>query len=246
MNIFDFLTSDRMDAVEDQEELVSYLKNFGLSDYEARAYVALVMRDFGTAEEIADAAGIPRTSTYKTLESLKQKGYVAPRGGRPTVFRPIPPMEVKERISSSLDGIFSKLCSIQGILSERGTPQLIYTISGKDNIMKKIGEMIVSSQHHLIISSPAIRTLWIELEPKFNEALKRGVEILVITEPSAKVPEGAKVVRKPDLIATDVISDGEKAMIAAPDLALCGYTDNPFISLHLENFINSSLEMKDR
>ena len=57
-----------------------------------------------------------------------------------------------------------------------------------------------------------------------------------------KVPEATRVYRKKDLIATDVISDGVTAMIASPDLALCGYSDNPFISSHLENFMRIVLE----
>jgi sugar-specific transcriptional regulator TrmB len=242
MNILDFLNLERMDVVEEQREIVSQLKKFGLSDYEAKAYLALVMRGFGTAEEVADVAGIPRTSTYKTLDALQQKGYVVLRGGRPTVFRPVPPTEVKERLCSHLDSMFSKLEALQGMLSERGTPQLIYTIAGKDKVLSKIGEMLDASQHHFIISSPSIRMIGGELEDKFKEALKRGVDVLVVAEPSSRTPEGVRVLRKPDLIATDVISDGEMAMIASPDLALCGFTDNPFLALHLENFINLALE----
>jgi hypothetical protein len=66
--------------------------------------------------------------------------------------------------------------------------------------------------------------------------------VIVVAEPALKVPEAWKVYRKKDLIATDVISDGITAMIASPDLMLCGYSDNPFISSHLENFMRIVLE----
>ncbi len=242
MNLLDVLKLDSLDMEEEQKEVVSSLRKLGLTDYEARAYTALVMQGHGTADEIADIAGIPRTSTYKVLESLKERGFATYHGGRPTVFHPVAPLEAKEKLCSEVSKTFSKLDMMQGMLSDRGTPQLVYTISGKDRVLAKIGEMLDAAQEHFTISGPEMRTIANALEPKFKEALKRGVEILVVAEPSSKVPESSRVIRKQNLIATDVLCDGEMAMIASPDLSLCGFTDNPFLVLHLENFMKLSWE----
>ena len=50
-----------------------------------------------------------------------------------------------------------------------------------------------------------------------------------------------EVHRKSDLLATDLISDSEMAMIASPDLELCGFSDNPFIAEHLERFMRMAI-----
>ncbi len=242
MNLLDVLRLDSLDVEEEQKEVVSSLRKLGLSEYEARAYMALVLKGYGTADEVADIASIPRTSTYKVLESLKEKGFATYHSGRPTVFHPVAPLEVKEKLCSEVAKIFSKLDLMRGMLSERGMPQLVYTISGKERVLAKIGEMLDASQDHFTISSPEMRTIVASLDSKFKEALKRGVEVLVVAEPSSRVPDSSKVIRKQNLIATDVLSDGETAMIASPDLSLCGFTDNPFLALHLENFIKLSLE----
>ena len=62
---------------------VEVLGRVGLTVYEARAYIALVARGIGDAASLAHAAGIPRTSAYKVLESLVEKGYAKPTGGKP-------------------------------------------------------------------------------------------------------------------------------------------------------------------
>src|SRR2546425_371136 len=67
----------------------------------------------------------------------------------------------------------------------------------------------------------------------------------IITEPGQKIPEGASVVNRKGLIATDVIVDGSAALIAAPDLSACGYTDNASLSRHLENFLEIIMNLKE-
>lgn len=53
------------------------LIKFGLSDKEARVYLALLELEVGTAHEIASEAGVNRSSTYVVLESLKKRGLVS-------------------------------------------------------------------------------------------------------------------------------------------------------------------------
>ena len=221
------------------------LNKIGMSDYEAKAYVALVVRTYGTADDISDLAGIPRTSTYKALRSLAGKGFVNYKEGRPTIFHIEPLLVTKSRLINEIEDMFDKLEAVKGTLSDKGTPQLVYTLAGKKAVLAKIGEMLEASRKSFIISTPAIQEVRQELASGFKEALKRGVQVIIVAEPMVKVPEASHVYRKRDLIATDVISDGTTAMIASPDLTLCGYSDNPFISSHLENFMRIVLEKLD-
>jgi len=52
-------------------------------------------------------------------------------------------------------------------------------------------------------------------------------------------------VHRKGLIATDVIVDGASALIAAPDLSACGYTDNASLAKHLENFLEIIRNLKE-
>jgi sugar-specific transcriptional regulator TrmB len=68
--------------------LVEVLKSFGLSDYEARALATLIAKGVLSARELAELSGIPRTSVYDVMNSLKAKGFVE-EFGKPVRFRAI-------------------------------------------------------------------------------------------------------------------------------------------------------------
>lgn len=57
--------------------IIQPLIDFGLTEKEARAYVALLSLEIGNAQEIATAAGINRSTAYVSLESLKKQGFVS-------------------------------------------------------------------------------------------------------------------------------------------------------------------------
>lgn len=245
MNIIDVLRLDLKDIETEYRKIAAVLQKLGLSEYEARLYVAAVVKSHGTADELAELSMVPRTSAYKALQSLEEKRFVTSSPGRPTIFHPVELAELHARVTAELDDVFEKLSSVRGLLSEKGTPELVYTISGKKRIMAKIGEMLDGAKKSFLISSPMMKEIRSEHQQKFKDATKRGVKIIIISEPMVKLPEGAEVYRKKDLMATDVITDGEMAIIASPGLDLCGYSDNPFIASHLEHFIMSSIRTAD-
>jgi len=57
--------------------LVNNLIEFGLTEKEAKIYIALLEFEIATVTEVAKVSGINRSSTYVILESLKQKGLVS-------------------------------------------------------------------------------------------------------------------------------------------------------------------------
>jgi len=226
-------------------KIAGVFESIGLSEYESRAYVALVALGSGSANFVAEIAQIPRTSAYKVMKSLEAKGFVKEKPGRPVSFTPSDPSELSKRFVSEVEESFAKVSSIKDLLSERGVPQLVYTIMGKERVLDKIGEMIDKSELNFVMSSPSLVDIRRKLGKRFANALSRGVQITVITSPFVKAPRGVKVIRRKALIATDVISDGRTALLAAPDLSACGYTDNEALSKHLEDFLRIMGESTD-
>jgi sugar-specific transcriptional regulator TrmB len=209
----------------------------GLSSYEARAYIALIAHGYGNADVIANTAQIPRTSAYKVLQALESKGFAIGTQGRPKIFKPEPPMNIYERFKNDLEDTFEKLTLLHEIVHERGMPQLIFTIAGKDKVIEKIGELLDMATKKFMICTPSFSSVRDRLHKKFQNALKRGVSITIITAPTQGSPDYARVVHREGLLATDVITDDERALIAAPDLSACGYTDNELLARHLQDFL---------
>ncbi len=57
--------------------LIKDLIEFGLSEKEAKIYIALLELEIATVNEIAKKAGVNRSSTYVTLDGLISKGFVS-------------------------------------------------------------------------------------------------------------------------------------------------------------------------
>ena len=234
-----------IDLEKEYENVSRTLESIGLSSYEAKGYIALVAHGHGSAEMIAETAHIPRTSAYKVLQSLVTKGFAISTRGRPTIFKPEPPAKIKEKVIERLGESFEKLDLMHEILRDKGEPQLVYTVAGKARVMGKIGEMLDTATGGVTIATPAFFEIREKLAKKIENAMERGVLIQLITEPGQKVPEGAKVYYRKGLIATDIIADGERAMIAAPDLTACGFTDNAALAAHLDAFLQILMTTKE-
>lgn len=244
MSLIEKLGLDAQEMWQEYQGVSSMLMRLGLSEYEARGYVALVALGSGTANLVADVAQIPRTSAYKVMKSLETKGFVSSKAGRPRSFAPVDPSDVSARVVSEVRESFERISSVRNALSDRGVPQLVYTIMGRERVLDKIGEMLDRTEHTFAISSPSITVLSRRLGKRFAGATARGVRIVVITSPFVKVPRGIEVVRREGLIATDVVSDGKAALLAASDLSACGYTDNEALAAHLDEFLKILGERK--
>jgi sugar-specific transcriptional regulator TrmB len=222
------------------------LEATGLSSYEAKAYVAMVAMGFATADEIADLARIPRTSSYKVLKALEDKGFATSTKGRPIVYRPEDPAVVYGRIKAGLDETFAKLELLHDVVREKGSPQLIFTISGRPRVVDKIKEMLEAASANFIISTPAYGELRGTLGDGIRRALSRGVAVTLVVEPGARTEQGVRVVRVDHLVATDVVTDESLALIAAPDLSACGFSSNPFLAQHLKRFLDILVREDER
>ncbi len=236
------ITLDHKTLERELNTLSRRLEGIGLSPYEARVYIALVAHGYGDAETIAQTAKVPRTSAYKILQSLVEKGFAVATEGRPRIYKPEAPMRVYQRVNEEIKGMFEKLNMLHEVVREKGEPQIIYTIYGKNRVLEKIGELMDKCTRTFIISTPNSSEIYQPLSKKIRHLIERGIEVTVITRPFLRVPKGITVVRKDRLVATDIVSDGKEAILADLDLSACGYTDNASLAKHLERFLYILIE----
>ncbi len=71
--------------------MIPKLQKLGLSPYEAKSYVALLKQGSMGGKETAKKAGVPPTSVYRNLESLREKGFVQLLQQEPLVYRAVEP-----------------------------------------------------------------------------------------------------------------------------------------------------------
>ncbi len=217
------------------------LKMLGLSSYEAQGFAALVYHGVANADTVADTAKIPRTSAYKVMESLVQKGLARETEGRPRMFKPEDTNKIRGDLDRRINDLFIDLKQLQDILPSKGEPQLVYTIYGNTQVMEKLREMFNLTETEIYVCTPRVREIRTELKKNIDNAIKRGIRVIFVTPPNKRVPANVEVFRKEGLVATDVVSDRKRAMLAGPDLEACGYTDNPALALHVYQFVNMML-----
>ncbi|HEX8971706.1 TrmB family transcriptional regulator [Oryzihumus sp.] len=70
----------------------------GLNTYEAKAYLALVLRESWAATDLANHAGIPRQRIYDVLSRLMQRGLARDRPGRVTRYSATDPDTAIQRL----------------------------------------------------------------------------------------------------------------------------------------------------
>ncbi|MEM2838867.1 MAG: helix-turn-helix domain-containing protein [Thermoplasmata archaeon] len=229
------MLSELFDRISD---LSSELRKVGLTEYESRCYLATVALDGGKAEEIAELASVPRTSAYKALDSLVARGFIEQSEARPMIFLPVDTLTLKGRLTGDIESTFESIIQLQEDLAHKGHPQVVYMMSGRERVLKRIEEMIERARDRVVISSPNIAVLRKQLGKLLDRIIDRGVQVSIIAPPFVRLPRCTSSVRRRALIATDVVVDGEEALIASADLTACGFTDNALIAAHLETFLD--------
>src|SRR6059058_2320982 len=78
------------------------LKEFGLTEYEAKAYVSLVESGALAASELGRIASIPYSKIYEIIGNLERKGWVELEQGRPSKYYAKAPSTALESSGSGL------------------------------------------------------------------------------------------------------------------------------------------------
>jgi len=101
------------------EELISQIENLGLSNKEAKVYVASLMLGASPVQQIADQAGIKRVTAYVILESLASLGLVSQSTkGKKTYFNAEEPKNLRRLLEKREQEVKEQKVGFEGILPE--------------------------------------------------------------------------------------------------------------------------------
>jgi len=183
------------------EELVEKIKSsFNLNTYEARIWLALLMKGIATAGELADIADIPRSRAYDVLESLEKKGFVIMKLGKPIKYLAVPPTEVVERVKRRYEESMTRrinelekvktsdLIKELDALHKSGVGSIDVSeksgaIRGQQNIISHLESMLKEAQKNVNIITTQLTFVRdaIALKPIFYELRERQIPVRIIT-----------------------------------------------------------------
>jgi hypothetical protein len=104
--------------------------------------------------------------------------------------------------------------------------------------------MIERASRNILLVAPDLNDFEEHTLGALNEAAQRGVQIKAILGSEADIEISNFQQRiKEDTLAIDLVIDSVEALISMPDLSICGWADNPLISVQLEGFLEQTWEM---
>jgi HTH-type transcriptional regulator, sugar sensing transcriptional regulator len=203
------------------------MESLGLTSYEIKVYLSLLETGSMTASDISKKSGVPYSKIYEVLNSLEDKGWLESDSSRPQKFFPKSPltaleamkMRIEGRIRDSKNTIMSELMPIYEKSGVRERPE-IWVVMGVYNIATKIGEIIQTCQHELLIALPQIAEgIARPIQPTLRSLQEKGVKINVLASEEANpdtiraISRVAKVRLKNNMFGGGVIGDSKHVMI---------------------------------
>jgi len=218
-------------------ETLRVLRGLGLTEYEAKAYVALASIGSAVPREVAGLAEMPYPSAYDALEALAKKGWVEVARGRPKRYHARPPELIWKDSIVAVERVFTELKkAYESSIKKAEKPEIIYTIVGKTGVIKKIQEILSRAKKEVILVLPHHEELASHLNQVFNSLVQKGVKVRLVTE--SKVPlKNIRVRLREPILAVDVLVDEKEAIIGLLDFSACGWVDNPAVAKHFKEFL---------
>lgn len=142
------------------ESMLPELQNLGLSDKEARVYLAALELGPTTAEKLSAQAKVNRSTTYVQLESLMKAGLISTyEEGKKTYFAPESPELLKRLLAKQKDAISAKERDLTSLLPEllrqyegAGERPVVRFFPGKEGITAVREEMLSVKSKEIFIT----------------------------------------------------------------------------------------------
>src|SRR3989441_3667192 len=203
------------------------LKEFGLTEYEAKVYVSLVESGTQAASELSRTASIPYSKIYEILGNLERKGWVETEQGRPSKYFPKPPATALEssrvRTENTLKSSqMDALAELQPLYEKKGVQERpdIWIVRGQNNILDRIKETLGRTRRELLVAMPIVPESVISMAtPALSLMNSRDIKVSVMvpsptTKDVVRKLKGVAEVRiREQMFGGGIISDSNEIII---------------------------------
>jgi len=213
-----------------EHALTVSLEEFGLSKYEAQAYVSLISKGTISASELAYYSDIPRTKVYPTLLKLENKKLVIISKSKPIMCTAIAPEDafdsiIHEQINkvNAMNTLVSKLKKAsEECRKSRGSEEKRYYQLSANNVLGQLQTMIEGSKSSLQISVDQWGSgLLSECKDQLLSVIRRNLDVKIIiptsligSEVCRRIPDGIKI-RASDIVQNCFIFDETEILMVS-------------------------------
>jgi len=230
---------------------IAKLVELGFSEYEAKAYIALLRKNPVSGYALAKLSGVPRSMIYEVAGKLTARGAVMVlRKEGATLYAPMPAAEFLDHLHQEHEELIDSLK--EELIIHTDTPDLeyIWNIEGHENIMAKGAEMIDQARADIHVAlGPAT---FPALRPLLAEAIQRGVQVMLYTTDEVDLPGGRVVVahvaeetlEQAQGLGLILVIDGEEVLVAewlTQTQARASWTSNRLLVFIAEHHLRTDM-----
>lgn len=211
-----------------EHALTVSLEEFGLSKYEACAFVTLISKGTISASELAYYSELPRTKVYPVLLKLEKKKLVIMSKSKPIMCSAISPEDafdeiIQEQINkvNAMNTLVSNLKKMsEESKKSRGTEEKRYFNLNSNAVLNQLKTMIDGSKSsiHIMVDQWGLGLL-AECKEQLLTVLRRKLEVKIIIPPSLigsesikNIPDEVKI-RISDIIQNCFIFDQTELLL---------------------------------
>jgi sugar-specific transcriptional regulator TrmB len=234
-----------------KDDPVDKLVRIGFSEYEAKAYVALLRESPITGYQLAKLSGVPRSMIYEVLGKLTARGAAMTlRKEGSTQYAPVPAGEFLEQMRREHEELVASLKDDLTTLGATSDLEYVWNIEGHENIMAKAEEMIDQARVRLYVS--LLPATFQALRPVLEKAVGRGVRVVVYSTHDLDLPGGRVIVAPIPEEAQErveglwlvLVVDGEEVLIGellTENQARASWTGSPLFVFVAEHHLRTDL-----
>jgi sugar-specific transcriptional regulator TrmB len=147
------------------QEIVDALKTLGLSEYQAKVYIAIIGYGSATASEISMASKVPQNKVYSVLKELEEQGLVftGGEGKGANVYRPNNPdffiREMSIKYGNATGTARDFLIPLFERSAEQHQSKSIWVLRGTPTVYTKMVEMILGAREEVILATDTLYDL---------------------------------------------------------------------------------------
>ncbi|MGC8839112.1 MAG: TrmB family transcriptional regulator [Anaerolineae bacterium] len=234
------------------EDPVDRLVKLGFSEYEAKAYVALLRKSPVTGYELSKLSGVPRSMIYEVLGKLTARGAAMTlRIADGIRYAPVPATEFLEKLRREHEELITSLKEdLAALATAAELYEYVWNLKGHETILARAREMLARARERVYLA--LVPGTCEELQADLAEAVSRGVRVVLYSSQGLDLP-GAETVCTPlqsaglsgaEMLGLILVVDGEEALIAedlgAPE-ARASWTSSPLLVFIVEHHLRTDL-----
>ena len=147
-------------AADGPDAAAESLQRLGLSQYEAKVFIALTRLGTGTARDVDRMTDVPRSQVYGAADDLESRGLVEVQQSNPKQYRAVDLEEaretLRERFEAEQDRAFEFLETAREGADHRDEHQEgVWTVHGRENVSNRVEQIVADADERVLYGSPA-------------------------------------------------------------------------------------------